>query len=116
MKPVSQDRSSLGNGPRTGGTSQRRMGNLFQWSFNTGGRGVTRTGLQQTLTEGSLSQATMRRILKDTDAESGKDFFFLRGRREVRAGRGGGMGGTISLPRTVRLFRKTSQPEDRGTG
>lgn len=38
------------------------------------------------LTEGSLSGATMEGILKNTDAKSGKEFFFsLQGEGRVRA-------------------------------
>ena len=88
------------------------MGNLFQWSFNTGGGVSPRTGLQQTLTEGSLSRATIDRILKDTDAVRGKDFFFLKRKGGRSRWEGEGAWGGRLTPQNNPGCRKTSQPEN----
>ena len=46
----------------------------------------------------------MERILKDMDAERGKDFVFPKEEgREVRAGGGGVCGEDVSLPRTIQV-------------
>lgn len=76
---------------------------MFQWSFNTGGGVSPRTGLQQTLTEGSLSWRQWREFLKTWMLKEGRIFFFPK-RKGGRSGQEGeGAWEDVSLPRTIQV-------------
>ena len=111
---VSQDKRSL----KSGLAQDRGTLSRGEWGTCSNGLLIKGAGCHRGQASNRLSQkglcprATMRRILKDTDAESGKDFFFLK-RKGGRSGREGeGAWGGRLTPQNNPGCRKTSQPED----
>lgn len=74
--------------------------------------GQASNGLSQ---KGLCAGATVEGILKDTDTETGTDFFFpLRGRRGFRTGRRKGCGEDFSLPRTTQVVTGQLSLQNKG--